>query len=263
MTTALQTILVERSGAVTTVTLNRPDVLNALNGRMLDELTQTFAELARDATLRAVVLTGAGAKAFAAGADIGELHALADARAGEAQAARGQALTLAIERLPVPVIAAVNGFALGGGCELAMACDIRIAAEHARFGQPEVNLGILPGYGGTQRLTRLVGEGMAMYLCLTGELIDAAEALRFGLVQKLVPADALLGEARRIAELIAAKGPLAIAATKRAIVEGAGLPLTDALTMEALRFGQLVGTEDFKEGSAAFIAKRKAAFHGR
>jgi enoyl-CoA hydratase len=263
MTTQLSSIVVERSGAVATVTLNRPEVLNALSGAMLDELTRTFADLAHDATLRAVVLTGAGPKAFAAGADIGELHALADARAGEAQAARGQAMTLAIERLPVPVIAAVNGFALGGGCELAMACDIRIAAENARFGQPEVNLGVLPGYGGTQRLTRLVGEGMAMYLCLSGEMIDAAEALRIGLVQKVVPADALLGEARRIAELIAAKGPLAVAAAKRAILDGAALPLAEALTLEALRFGQLVATADFREGSSAFLAKRKAAFEGR
>jgi enoyl-CoA hydratase len=259
----MQTLVVERSEAVATVTLNRPEVLNALNGRMLEELTQTFGELGRDETLRAVVLTGAGPKAFAAGADIGELHALSDARAGQAQAARGQAVTSAIEALAVPVIAAVNGFALGGGCELAMACDIRIAAEHARFGQPEVNLGILPGYGGTQRLTRLVGEGMAMLLCLSGEMIDAAEALRIGLVQKVVAADALLDEARRIAGVIAAKGPLAIAAAKRAIIEGAALPLTDALTLEALRFGQLVGSEDFKEGTAAFLAKRKAAFQGR
>ncbi|HTJ24548.1 MAG TPA: enoyl-CoA hydratase-related protein [Candidatus Limnocylindria bacterium] len=259
----MNTIVIERVGPVATVTLNRPEVLNALSVAMLDELTQTFEDLGRDATLRAVVLTGAGTKAFAAGADIGELHALPDARAGEAQAVRGQATTLAIERLAVPVIAAVNGYALGGGCELAMACDVRIAAEHARFGQPEVNLGVLPGYGGTQRLTRLVGEGMAMYLCLTGEMIDAAEALRIGLVQKVVPADALLDEARRIAELISAKGPLAIAATKRAILEGAALPLRDALTMEALRFGQLVATHDFQEGSAAFLAKRKAAFEGR
>jgi enoyl-CoA hydratase len=259
----LHTIVVERAGPVATVTLNRPDVLNALSVAMLDELTRTFDDLGRDATLRAVVLTGAGTKAFAAGADIAELHALSDARAGEVQALRGQAMTLAIERLAIPVIAAVNGYALGGGCELAMACDIRIAAEHARFGQPEVNLGILPGYGGTQRLSRLVGEGMAMYLCLTGEMIDAAEALRIGLIQKVVPADALAGEARRVAELIAAKGPLAVAAAKRAILEGAALPLRDGLTLEALRFGQLVATHDFQEGAAAFLAKRKPLFEAR
>ncbi len=258
----MDTILVERDGAVATVTLNRPNVLNALNLRMLDELAATFAELNSDAALRAVILTGAGAKAFAAGADIGELNALPGAHAGEAQARKGQSLTRAIERMRVPVIAAVNGFALGGGCELAMACDVRVASENARFGQPEVNLGILPGYGGTQRMTRLIGEGMAMYLCLTGEMIDAAEALRTGLVQKVVALDALLAEARRIAELIAAKAPLAISATKRAIVEGASLALDDALALEALLFGQAVTTADFAEGSRAFLDKRKANFTG-
>jgi enoyl-CoA hydratase len=259
----MDTILVERDGAVATVTLNRPNVLNALNLRMLDELAAAFAELNGDAAVRAVILTGAGAKAFAAGADIGELNALPGAHAGEAQARKGQSLTRAIERMRVPVIAAVNGFALGGGCELAMACDLRVASENARFGQPEVNLGILPGYGGTQRMTRLIGEGMAMYLCLTGEMIDAAEALRAGLVQKVVALDALLGEARRIAELIAAKAPLAISATKRAIVEGASLALDDALALEALLFGQAVTTADFAEGSRAFLDKRKAEFTGR
>jgi enoyl-CoA hydratase len=259
----MDTVVVERASSVATVTLNRPEVLNALNGRMLDELAQTFAQLAADPEVRAVVVTGAGPKAFAAGADIGELNALSDALAGEAQARRGQALTIAIERLPVPVIAAVNGFALGGGCELAMACDLRIAAENARFGQPEVNLGILPGYGGTQRLTRLVGEGMAMYLCLSGELIDAREALRIGLVQKVVAPDALLAEANRIAAVIAAKGPLAVTATKRAIIDGAALPLADGLALEALRFGQLIATADFREGSSAFLDKRKAVFQGR
>jgi enoyl-CoA hydratase len=258
----MDTILVERDGAVATVTLNRPNVLNALNLRMLDELAATFAELNADSAVRAVILTGAGAKAFAAGADIGELNALPGAHAGEAQARKGQSLTRSIERMRVPVIAAVNGFALGGGCELAMACDIRVASENARFGQPEVNLGILPGYGGTQRTTRLIGEGMAMYLCLTGEMIDAAEALRTGLVQKVVALDALLAEARRIAELIAVKAPLAIAATKRAIVEGASLALDDALALEALLFGQAVTTADFAEGSRAFLDKRKANFTG-
>jgi enoyl-CoA hydratase len=163
----------------------------------------------------------------------------------------------------VPVIAAVNGFALGGGCELAMGCDMRVASENARFGQPEVNLGILPGYGGTQRTTRLVGEGMAMYLCLTGEMIDAPEALRIGLVQKVVPLDGLLAEARRIAELIASKAPLAIAAAKRAIVSGASMTLPDGLALEALLFGQVVMTDDFREGSQAFLDKRKASFAGR
>jgi len=259
----METIALERAGAVATVTLNRPAVLNALNLQMLDELSAVFAELDADDALRAVIVTGAGSKAFAAGADISELNALPGARAGEAQARRGQALTVAIERLRVPVIAAVNGFALGGGCEIAMACDIRIAGENARFGQPEVNLGILPGYGGTQRLTRLVGEGWAMYLCLTGEMIDAAEALRIGLVQKVTPADGLSSEAHRIAGLIAAKAPLAVAHAKRAIVDGAALTLADGLALEALRFGAAVVTDDFREGSSAFLEKRQPAFSGR
>jgi len=257
------TISLERSGPIATVTLNRPTVLNALNLQMLDELSAAFAELDADDALRAVIVTGAGPKAFAAGADISELNALPNARAGEAQARRGQALTTAIERMRVPVIAAVNGFALGGGCEIAMACDIRIASENAKFGQPEVNLGILPGYGGTQRLTRLVGEGWAMYLCLTGEMIDAAEALRIGLVQKVTPADGLLAEAQRIAALIASKAPLAIDAAKRAIVDGAALTLADGLALEALRFGAAITTGDFREGSSAFLEKRKAEFTGR
>jgi len=259
----METILLERDGPVATITLNRPNVLNALNRTMLDELAAAFTELDGDDALRAVILTGAGAKAFAAGADIGELNALPNAHAGEAQARRGQALTRAIERVRIPVIAAVNGFALGGGCELAMACDVRVASENAKFGQPEVNLGILPGYGGTQRMTRLIGEGMAMYLCLTGEMIDAQEALRTGLVQKVVPLDGLLAEARRIAALIASKAPLAVAATKRAIVDGASLGLDDALALEPLLFGQAVTTDDFAEGSRAFLDKRKAQFTGR
>ncbi len=259
----METVLVERAESIATITLNRPDVLNALNVRMLDELAAALAEIDADPAVRAAILTGAGTKAFAAGADIGELNALPGAHAGEAQARKGQALTRAIERMRVPVIAAVNGFALGGGCELAMACDIRIAGENARFGQPEVNLGLLPGYGGTQRLTRLAGEGAAMYLCLTGEMIDAAEALRIGLVQKVVPLDGLRGEAARIAGLIAAKAPLAIAATKRAVVDGAALGLDDALALEALLFGQVVTTADFREGSRAFLDKRKPAFTGR
>ena len=259
----METILLERDGPVATVTLNRPNVLNALNGRMLDELSETFTELAAGDDLRAVILTGAGQKAFAAGADIGELNALSTARAAEAQAVKGQRLTRTIEAMRVPVIAAVNGFALGGGCELAMACDMRLASENAKFGQPEVNLGILPGYGGTQRTARLLGEGAAMYLCLTAEMIDAAEALRIGLVQRVVPLDALLGEARRIAGVIAEKAPLAVAAAKRAIVEGASMSLHDGLALEALLFGQVVMTDDFREGSQAFLDKRKAGFTGR
>lgn len=250
-------ILVQNDGAVATITLNRANVLNVLNAPLLGELSLALLELEQHPEILAVVLTGAGEKAFAAGADIGELNALATAAEGAEKSRTGQAITLQIERMRTPVIVAVNGFALGGGCELAMAGDIRIASENAKFGQPEVNLGLIPGYGGSQRLTRLVGKGMAMYLCLTGEIIDAREALRIGLVQKVVPLVELLPEAQRIAAVIATRGPLAVAAAKRVIHGAAHLPLVDALEIEALEFGALVNSADFKEGTAAFLEKRK------
>jgi len=257
-----ETITLAVENGVALITLNRPRVLNALSSTVLRELTSALDTIDGDPAVRCAILTGAGEKAFAAGADIGELSALPSGTAGAAQAKRGQALTLRIERLRVPVIAAVNGFALGGGCELAMACDIRIASDNAKFGQPEVNLGLVPGYGGTQRTTRLAGRGWAMYLCLTGEMIDAAEALRIGLVQKVVPLAGLLEEAKRIAGVIASKAPLAISATKRAIDEGAGLPLNEGLALEALQFGLMIETDDFVEGTKAFLEKRKAQFTG-
>jgi enoyl-CoA hydratase len=259
---AFETITVERDGAVATVTLNRPSVLNALNAQLLNELKVAMSELDADASVRAVILTGSGAKAFAAGADIAELNRLGTALEGEAKAREGQSVTRVMERMAKPVIAAVNGFALGGGCEIAMGADIRIASENAKFGQPEVNLGLIPGFGGSQRTTRLLGRGYAMYLCLTGEMIDAQEALRIGLVQKVVPLDQLLTEAKRIAGLIAEKAPLAIAAAKAAIDEGAAMSLDDALRLEALRFGSMVDTADFAEGTKAFLEKRKAGFTG-
>ncbi len=262
-TSGIQTILLEIDGPTALITLNRPDVLNALNARLLSELSHTLSDLERNDAVRAVVITGSGTKAFAAGADIGELNELASAVEGAGKARVGQAITLQIERLRKPVIMAINGFALGGGCELAMAGDVRIASENARFGQPEVNLGLIPGYGGSQRTTRLTGRGMAMYLCLTGEIIDAAEALRIGLVQRVVPFDSLLGEAKKIAATIAAKAPLAIEACKRAINGGAHLPLADALELEALEFGTLVNTADFKEGTSAFLEKRKPQWRAR
>jgi enoyl-CoA hydratase len=245
------------------ITLNRPNVLNALRGRLIAELSDALLELERHPGVSAIILTGAGDKSFAAGADISELAALTSARDGSAQARTGQALTRLIERLSKPVVMAVNGFALGGGCELAMAGDIRIASDNAKFGQPEVNLGLIPGYGGSQRTTRLVGKGMAMYLCLTGEMIDAAEALRIGLVQKVVPQGQLLAEAKRIAGAIASKAPLAVAACKRAINGGAHLSIDDALELEALEFGLLVDTEDIKEGTGAFLEKRKPVWKGQ
>ena len=244
------------------VTLNRPKVLNALNILMVRELREALRELEGDAAVRAIVLTGSGERSFAAGADIGELNALQGAVAGAALARSGQALTLQIERMRTPTLAAVNGFALGGGCELAMACDIRIASENAKFGQPEVTLGLLPGYGGTQRASRLLGRGMAMYLCLSGEMLDAAAALRVGLVEKVVPAAEVLPEAKRIAAVIASKAPLAVAAAKRAIDAGADLPVDAGLEIEALHFGSLVNTRDFAEGTKAFLDKRPPEFHG-
>ena len=253
-----ENIAVESDGAVATITLDRPKVLNALNAQLLAELSLALVELERNKDVRAIVITGSGEKAFAAGADIGELNALPNAVEGAEKARIGQSVTLQIERLRKPVIMAVNGFALGGGCELAMAGDIRIASENAKFGQPEVNLGLIPGYGGSQRTTRLVGKGMAMYLCLTGELIDAQEALRIGLVQRVVPQAELLDTARTIASTIAQKAPLAIESCKRAINGGAHLPVADALEVEALEFGTLVNTNDFKEGTSAFLEKRKA-----
>jgi enoyl-CoA hydratase len=259
---AYATILVTRDGALGLVTLNRPEVLNALNAQLLGELSRALSELDRDPSVRAIAITGSGEKAFAAGADIGELNALRSTAEGAQKARDGQAITLEIEHLDTPVIMAVNGFALGGGCELAMAGDIRVASENAKFGQPEVNLGLIPGFGGSQRTTRLIGKGMAMYMCLTGETIDANEALRIGLVQKVVPLAGLLDEARRICTLIAQKAPLAIAACKHAINDGAHLAMPDALELEAIAFGALVQTQDFKEGTKAFLEKRKPAWKG-
>src|SRR5579883_476689 len=256
-------ILVEIDEPIAVVTLNRPKVLNALRTALLRELSQALSELARDERVRAIVLTGAGEKSFAAGADIGELNALASAGSGAEQSRSGQGLTRQIERMNKPVIVAVNGFALGGGCELAMAGDVIVASENAKFGQPEVNLGLIPGYGGTARTTRRVGKGMATYLCLTGEMIDAREALRIGLVERVVPPENLLDEAKRIANTIASKAPLAVAACKRAINNGAHLAIDDALELEALEFGTLVDTEDIKEGTRAFLEKRKPAWMGR
>ncbi len=260
---SFESIRIDRDGAIATITLDRPNVLNALNVTMLGEVRAALEQLEGDDAVRVVILTGSGDRAFAAGADIGELNSLPGSVAGVAQAKIGQAVTLQIERMRTPVIAAVNGFALGGGCELAMACDIRFASDRAKFGQPEVNLGLLPGYGGTQRTARLLGRGMAMYLCLSAEMIDATEALRIGLVERVFPHADLLAETKRVAELIASKAPLAVAATKRAIDDGIALNVAAALEIEALHFGSLVGTADFAEGTAAFLAKRPPSFTGR
>jgi enoyl-CoA hydratase len=258
-----ENILVETDGPVALITLNRPNVLNALNSDLLSELSASLTELESSDEVRCIIITGAGTKAFAAGADIGELNALPNAVQGAEKARIGQRITLQIERLRKPVIMAVNGFALGGGCELAMAGDIRIASENARFGQPEVNLGLIPGYGGSQRTTRLLGKGMAMFLCLSGDMIDAQVAMQIGLVERVVPQDELLSAAKKLAQTISQKAPLAIEACKRAINGGAHLPMADALELEALEFGTLVGTADFKEGTSAFLEKRKPDWKAR
>jgi len=257
-----ETLLVERDGPVAIVTLDRPKVLNALNATVLDELARVMAELDADAAVRAVILTGAGEKAFAAGADIGELNQLASAAEGTAKAKAGHKVGHAIEHSRLPVIMAINGFALGGGLELAMTGDIRIASSSAKLGQPEVNLGIVAGFGGSQRLPRLVGPGMASYMLLTGEMISADEAKHANLVDKVVPPEQLMTEAKRVAHVIAGKGPLAIRETKRLIHRGMQTDLHSALDLEAESFGAMAATADAKEGTAAFLEKRPPNFKG-
>jgi enoyl-CoA hydratase len=261
---AYDTLQLAIDGPIATVTLNRPKVLNALNAAMLLELDEVFAALAADDTIRVVLLCGCGEKAFAAGADISELAAT-DAASGEQMARRGQRVFRRIETLGKPVLACIDGFALGGGCELALACTLRLASERARLGQPELKLGILPGYGGTQRLPRLVGPGAALKMILTAAMIDAAEALRIGLVDELVPGDtaALMARARELATLIAAMPPLAVAASIEAVQRGADLPLDEAIALEATLFGRLCGTADKREGTAAFLEKRSPTWVGR
>jgi enoyl-CoA hydratase len=255
------TLLFELADGIATVTINRPDKLNALNGTVIRELGEAAARIASDASVRGAILTGAGTKAFVAGADIGEIAAQGPID-GRARASEGQAAFRRLERCGKPVIAAVNGFALGGGCELAMACHLRVAGEHAKFGQPEVKLGIGPGYGGTVRLPRLVGKGRALDLLLTGRMVDAEEALRIGLVSRVVPADRVLAEARALLESILANGPLAVRACLDAVDAGLEMSLDEALQLEASYFGLLSGTADMREGTAAFLEKRKAEFKG-
>jgi enoyl-CoA hydratase len=259
---AYETLLLERSDAVAVVTLNRPKVMNALNRALFSDLDDAFTTLANDAAIRAIILTGAGEKAFAAGADIGELATLSAAE-GQELARRGQAVFRKIETCGKPVIAAIQGFALGGGCELAMACTLRIASDRARLGQPEVKLGLLPGYGGTQRLPRLVGKGAALKLLLTGDMVGAEEAFRIGLVDEVVPAEALMSRAETLARAIAQQAPLAITSCLRAVDAGYDLPLETGLELEALLFGLACATEDKAEGARAFLEKRPPAWKGR
>lgn len=257
-----ETLLVEIEDHVATLTLNRPKVLNALNGQLLRELDAALDELRDNHEVRAILITGAGEKAFAAGADIQELSAL-NAADGQQLALRGQRVFTKIEQLGKPVIACINGFALGGGCELAMACTFRIASQAARLGQPEVKLGLIPGYGGTQRLPRLIGHGAALRLILTGEMVTAEGALSLGLVEEVVPPADLMPRARQLAETIASMAPLAVAHSIAAVNEGADLPLDRALAHEASRFGLCCATADKAEGTAAFLAKRPPTWTGK
>jgi enoyl-CoA hydratase len=259
---SFQHVTLEREDAVAIVTIDRPRVLNALNRAALDELRRGMLALRADDGVRAVVLTGAGDRAFAAGADIGEFAAQTPAGM-RACALGGQHVFDLVETLGKPVIAAVNGYALGGGCELAMACTLRVASESARFGQPEINLGLIPGFGGTQRLIRLVGKGRALELLLTGEPITAAEAYRIGLVNRVVPAAELGTAARALAAALAAKPPVAARYILEAVARGADTPLREALALEAALFGLVAATEDRHEGTAAFLEKRPPAFKGK
>jgi enoyl-CoA hydratase len=254
-------VLLETSERIAWVTLNRPDKLNALNNGLLKELDQVVASLEEDPEVGVIVVTGSGEKAFVAGADISELKDL-DTASARIQALKGQEVFNRIERLPKPVIAAVNGFALGGGCELALSCHIRIASENARFGLPEVSLGIIPGYGGTQRLPRLVGKGVALDMILSGEMTGAAEALRMGLVSRVVPQADLKATAEKLAKTILSRGPLALRSALTAVHEGIEMPQGKGLEFEASLFGLLAASADMKEGMGAFLEKRPAAFKG-
>src|SRR5882724_6319969 len=258
-------VLVERDGpgrAVAVITINRPQVLNALNTQTLDELRRAVLDLQHDESVRVLILTGAGEKSFVAGADINELAAQTPV-SGREHALAGQHVFDLIENLGKPVIAAINGYALGGGCELAMACTLRLAADTARLGQPEITLGLLPGYAGTQRLPRLVGKGKAMEMILTGALIAADDAQRIGLVTRVVPAAELMAEARKLAGQLAKSAPIAMRYIISAVNKGAEMPFAEACQYEATLFGLVASTEDMKEGTTAFLGKRKAEFKGR
>ena len=257
-----ENILLEKKNAIAYVTVNRPKVLNALNMATMEELRSAFHEIKNDAAIRVVIFTGAGEKAFIAGADIGEL-AKHDAVSGKEYTHRGQSVLNLIENLGKPVIACINGFALGGGCEIAMACTMRLASENAKLGQPEVKLGIIPGYGGSQRLPRLVGKGLAMQMVLAGDTITAQEAHRIGLVNEVTaPAD-LIPRAEAIAAKIIANAPLAVQYAMEAVNKGLEMTLAEGLYLEAVLFGASCATQDKTEGTTAFLEKRPAQFRGK
>jgi enoyl-CoA hydratase/carnithine racemase len=258
----LENVLYEKKGPIAHVTINRPKVLNALNAKTVSELRSAFEDARDDSEVRGVVFTGAGDKAFAAGADIGEM-ANDTPLTAEQKTRAGQELTDLIENLGKPVIAAVNGFALGGGCELSMASTIRIAAETARFGQPEVKIGVMPGYGGTQRLPRLIGKGRALQLILSGEIIDAQEAYRIGLVNEVVPAANLIARVEALLNQIISNAPVGVKYSIEAVNKGLDTSLSEGFLLEASLFAICAGTEDKKEGTSAFLAKRAPKFQGR
>lgn len=258
----LHNLVLERADGIAVLTVNRPKVLNAVDTDTLDELRRTVLALKHDPAVRCVILTGAGEKSFVAGADINELAAQSPVT-GRDHAMRGQHVFDLIEQMGKPVIAAINGYALGGGCELAMACTLRLAADTARLGQPEINLGIIPGYAGTQRLARLVGRGAALEILLTGDPLTAQEAQRLGLVNRVVPAAELMNEARKLAAALAAKAPVAVRYIIDAVNKGLQMPLAEAQVYEATLFGLIASTDDMREGTRAFLEKRKPTFKGR
>ena len=258
----LENVLYEKKGAIAYVALNRPRVLNALNRRTWEDLQTAFEDARKDSAIRGVILTGAGDKAFIAGADIGELSRVTAVEAEESSTF-GQGVLNLIENLGKPVVAAINGFALGGGCETAMACTIRVATENAKFGQPEVKLGVLPGGGGTQRLPRLVGKGRALQLILSGEMISAQEAYRIGLVNEVVPAADLITRAEAILKQIFANAPIAVRYSLEAVNKGLETSQAEGLALEASFFGLCAATQDKQEGTQAFLQKRAPEFQGR
>jgi enoyl-CoA hydratase len=257
----MDNVRIEKREGIAVITVDRPRVLNALNAQTVQEIREAFEQARTDESVKAVILTGGGEKAFVAGADISELAKMTPIT-GKEIAQGGQDIFMSIERFPKPVIAAINGFALGGGCELALACHIRIASEKAQLGLPEVTLGIIPGYGGTQRMARLLGKGKALELILTGDRIPAAEAERIGLVNRVVPAAELMSVAMEMAKKIASRGPLAVRAAIEAVMAGSEMPIAEGMFLEATLFGLLASTEDMKEGMSAFLEKRPANFKG-
>jgi enoyl-CoA hydratase len=257
-----ENILFEIKNHTALITINRPDKLNALNGHTIDELENVFESIKHNSGVFVIVITGSGVKAFVAGADIAELNKL-DVMSAKEFSEKGNRVFRKIETIDKPVIAAINGFALGGGCELALACHIRIASENAKFGQPEVNLGIIPGYGGTQRLARLVNSARALEIILTGDMISAEEALRIGLVNKVFSQAELISKTLELAEKISSKGQQAIRFALKAVKATDNISLTEGLAYEASLFALVCGTEDFKEGTTAFLEKRKPAFKNR